>query len=91
LFCFVLFLFLFFWDKVSLCSHGCPGIHSILLTRLAKISEIQLDFLNCLILVCMFVITIGKVWWVSLSILSFLPSLSLTVPSSYLIISFCSF
>jgi hypothetical protein len=24
-----LFLFLFFWDRVSLCSPGCPGTHSV--------------------------------------------------------------
>jgi hypothetical protein len=26
---FCLFLFLFFWDRVSLCSPGCPGTHSV--------------------------------------------------------------
>jgi hypothetical protein len=30
LFCFVFFSFvLFFWDRVSLCSPGCPGTHSV--------------------------------------------------------------
>jgi hypothetical protein len=29
LFCFVLFLFLFFRDRVSLCSPGCPGTHFV--------------------------------------------------------------
>jgi hypothetical protein len=29
LFCFVLFLFLFFQDRVSLYSPGCPGTHSV--------------------------------------------------------------
>ena len=33
LFCFVLFFwfffFFFFWDRVSLCSPGCPGTHSV--------------------------------------------------------------
>jgi hypothetical protein len=29
LFCSVLFLFLFFQDRVSLCSPGCPGTHSV--------------------------------------------------------------
>ena len=26
---FFLFIFWFFWDKVSLCSRGCPGTHSV--------------------------------------------------------------
>jgi hypothetical protein len=25
----ILFCFLFFWDRVSLCSPGCPGTHSV--------------------------------------------------------------
>ena len=29
LFCFVLFYFLVFRDRVSLCSSGCPGTHSV--------------------------------------------------------------
>jgi hypothetical protein len=27
--CFVLFLFFVFWDRVSLCSPGCPGTHFV--------------------------------------------------------------
>ena len=29
LFCFIVYCFLFFWDRVSLCSPGCPGTHSV--------------------------------------------------------------
>jgi hypothetical protein len=28
-FYFILFYFLVFWDRVSLCSPGCPGTHSV--------------------------------------------------------------
>jgi hypothetical protein len=39
------FFFLVFWDRVPLCSPGCPGTHSVE-TRLASNSEIHLPLLG---------------------------------------------
>jgi hypothetical protein len=57
-FCFVLF---FFWDRVSLCSPGCPGTHSVdqagLELRNSPDSATQvLGFKTCTTMLCLLTI-----------------------------------
>jgi hypothetical protein len=47
-FCFVLF----FWGRVSLCSPGCPGAHSVDQTGQIRILEISIDFQSFTSVLC---------------------------------------